>query len=94
LSIISVYFLQQGGITVSVRPILLFILILLVVVFVVQNSSVTEIKFLFWNGQLSKAIIIFISLFVGFVIGFWPRWRKVRPLKRTEAVVEEKGEEK
>lgn len=81
----------------SVKPILFFILGLLVVVFVVQNSSATEVKFLFWETEISKAIIIFISLFVGFVAGFWPHWRKARLQKKTEiteVVVKEKGDEK
>ena len=76
------------------KPIAIFIFVLLVVAFIVQNASVTEVKFLFWQTEISQAIIIFISLFVGFLAGLCPAWQKTRRPKKTEAVVEQKGEEK
>jgi uncharacterized integral membrane protein len=83
---------------VAAKPIALFVLVLLVVAFIVQNASVAEVKFLFWRFEVSKAIIIFISLFVGFLAGLCPALRKTRQPKETEVMVgkkeEEKGEEK
>ena len=44
--------------------------VLLVVIFAVQNYDVVEIKFLFWQFRASRAIIIFLTLMVGFVLGW------------------------
>lgn len=45
-------------------------LLLLVVIFAVQNYDVVEIKFLFWSFRASRAIIIFLTLILGFVLGW------------------------
>lgn len=43
----------------------------LVVLFIVQNVTVVEIKFLFWSIQMSRSLLIFILLAIGFVIGWF-----------------------
>ena len=45
------------------------ILVLLLVIFTAQNYEVVQIKFLLWSFKTSRAIIIFLALFIGFVIG-------------------------
>ena len=45
-------------------------LLLLIVIFAVQNYEVVEIKFLFWSFRASRAIIIFLTLILGFAIGW------------------------
>jgi len=52
------------------KPIVAFILLLLIVVFAVQNYDVVEIKFLLWSFRASRAIIIFLTLMLGFTIGW------------------------
>ena len=45
------------------------ILVLLVVVFTLQNTEVVEINFVFWHFAMSRALLIFIVLGVGILIG-------------------------
>ncbi|MGH7884487.1 MAG: lipopolysaccharide assembly protein LapA domain-containing protein [Thermodesulfobacteriota bacterium] len=46
------------------------VFIFLVVIFAVQNYEVVEVNFLFWSFSMSRAILIFILLAVGFACGF------------------------
>ena len=48
---------------------LVLILLLFLVIFTVQNYEIVQIKFLFWGFQTSRAIIVFITLVIGFVVG-------------------------
>jgi len=45
------------------------ILLLLVVIFTLQNSDMVTIKFLFWSFELSRALMIFLVLTAGILIG-------------------------
>lgn len=47
------------------------VLAILVVLFIIQNVAVVEIEFLFWSVQMSRSLLIFILLAVGFVIGWF-----------------------
>ncbi len=42
----------------------------LLVIFVAQNYEKVEIKFLFWAFTTSRAIILFLTLITGIVIGW------------------------
>ena len=55
------------------NPKLVLILILssLAVVFVAQNTAVVEIAFLFWRISMSSAILIFFTLMLGFLLGWF-----------------------
>lgn len=48
----------------------ILILLLLLVIFTTQNYELVEIKFLFWSFKTSKAIVLFLTLFAGVVIGW------------------------
>jgi len=48
----------------------IFTLIVFVILFIVQNLAVVEIKFLFWSTQMSRSIFIFILLLTGIFIGW------------------------
>lgn len=52
---------------------LLIILFLssLAVLFIAQNSAVVEIGFLFWRASMSSALLIFFTLMIGFVLGWF-----------------------
>jgi uncharacterized integral membrane protein len=45
-------------------------LLLLVVIFIVQNAAVVEIQFLFWKLSMSRSLMIFFVLAIGIVIGW------------------------
>ncbi|MDH5217512.1 MAG: LapA family protein [Gammaproteobacteria bacterium] len=46
------------------------ILLLLVVVFIVQNAISVDIRFLFWTISMSRSIMIFFVLAIGIIIGW------------------------
>ena len=52
------------------KYIVLTIAILCMVVFVVQNMTVVQVRFLFWQLEASR-VVIYISLFLG---GFFVGW--------------------
>lgn len=44
-------------------------LLFLVVVFAAQNAEVVTINFLIWEFSMSRAIMIFLLLLIGFLVG-------------------------
>jgi putative membrane protein len=44
-------------------------LLLLLVIFTVQNASVVSINFFFWELSISRSLMIFFVLAIGFIIG-------------------------
>ena len=54
----------------NLKLILSLTLIGLAVLFVVQNVAVVEIQFLFWSFSLSRAILIFVVLAIGIIVGW------------------------
>lgn len=48
----------------------ILVLIVLVVLFVVQNTDVVEIRFLFWKASMSRALVIIFVLIAGIVSGW------------------------
>jgi len=48
-----------------------------VVVFAIQNAQIIEIKLLVWQLEFSRALLIFLMLTIGIVIGWCLRtlWR-------------------
>jgi lipopolysaccharide assembly protein A len=49
---------------------LVIILACLALIFVVQNTDVVTVSFLFWEISMSRAVLIFFSLLIGFVMGW------------------------
>jgi len=49
-------------------------LLLVVVTFTAQNAEVTEIRFLGWSFVLSRAVVIFLALVIGILIGWLTPW--------------------
>ena len=49
---------------------LVAILVLCALIFVVQNIDVVTMKFLFWEMSMSRAVLLFFSLLIGFIIGW------------------------
>jgi len=46
------------------------ILIGVVVIFVIQNVTVVEIKFLLWSFEMSRSLLYFILITIGIVSGW------------------------
>ena len=45
-------------------------LLLLVVLFTIQNVAVVEIQFLLWGFAISRSLLIFVVLSIGILIGW------------------------
>jgi uncharacterized integral membrane protein len=50
---------------------LILILSSMAVLFIIQNSAVVEIGFLFWRASMSSALLIFFTLMAGFLLGWF-----------------------
>ena len=55
------------------KMIVTILMIILVVVFTVQNAAVVTVTFLVWNIEISRALLIFLVLFIGIIIGWLSR---------------------
>ena len=55
-------------------------LILLVMIFAIQNAATVEIKLLFWDVALPRSLLIFMMLLIGVIIGWFLRsvFRKLK----------------
>ena len=45
-------------------------LLLLTVIFIMQNATVVEIQLLFWQISMSRSLMIFFVLAIGIIIGW------------------------
>ena len=54
----------------SARKIILLVLLAVIAVFILQNTEMIQIRFLFWKATLSEAIVLLASLGVGFLSGW------------------------
>jgi uncharacterized integral membrane protein len=55
----------------NLKLILILILSSLAVVVIAQNVAVVEIGFLFWRASMSSALLIFFTLVMGFLLGWF-----------------------
>ncbi|PIP73123.1 MAG: hypothetical protein COW89_03290 [Nitrospinae bacterium CG22_combo_CG10-13_8_21_14_all_47_10] len=46
-------------------------LLILVVIFTIQNSEIVQINFLIWNISISRALMIFLVLSIGILVGWF-----------------------
>lgn len=53
------------------RLFLVLFLVGLVVLFILQNAVVVEIRFLVWSLAMSRSLLIFLLLAVGVIIGWF-----------------------
>jgi putative membrane protein len=49
----------------------ILILASLAVLFITQNVAVVEVSFLFWSISMSRALLIFFLLVIGFILGWF-----------------------
>ena len=55
------------------------VLVALVIVFVLQNTDVVEVRFLVWTKSMSRALILLLTFLIGLVAGWLgTRFRKKR----------------
>ena len=63
-----------------IRNIIFICLIAFVLIFVVQNTQVVEFRFLIWTISLSRALMLFGTLAIGFIAG----WLFTMPRRKKE----------
>ena len=61
---------QESRIKMSGKGIVILILSLLLVLFILQNTGMVSIKFLFWSLLMSRSILVFWFFFMGFILGY------------------------
>ena len=54
----------------NIRAYIGLALLLLVVIFIVQNATVVDIQFLFWKVSMSRSLMIFFVLAISIVTGW------------------------
>ena len=54
----------------NIKMYVTLILLLLIVIFTVQNAAVVTVNFLFWKLDISRALLIFFVLAIGVIIGW------------------------
>ena len=50
---------------------LVAVFVLVALIFLAQNYDVVIVKFLFWELSMSRAVLLFFSLLIGFTIGWF-----------------------
>ena len=70
-----------------IRNVIFICLIALVLIFVVQNTQVVEFRFLAWTISMSRALMLFGTLAIGFIAG----WLLTLPKRKKEQQTERKG---
>jgi uncharacterized integral membrane protein len=48
----------------------LMVVIILIIIYVVGNIQPVEVRFLFWQTQVSKAVLTLVPLMAGIILGF------------------------
>jgi len=60
------------------KAIFIFILAVILLIILLQNTQVVSVQFLFWKISMSRIILLPIVMTIGFIIGFFlGRKRKV-----------------
>ena len=46
------------------------VLILLAVIFIVQNAAIVNVQLIFWTISISRIVLMLIILIIGIIVGF------------------------
>ena len=55
------------------KTIVTVVLIILVMIFAIQNAAIVEIRLLFWEVAFPRSLLLFMMLLIGIVIGWFTR---------------------
>jgi putative membrane protein len=69
----------------NIKRVATVVLGLLYAVFVIQNTQVLEVRFLFWSTQVSRALILAGTFMLGFISGRMWSWIRRKQEEATEA---------
>ena len=54
----------------NIKLTVILVLIFMALIFILQNSAIVDVQVLFWTISISRILLMFIILIVGFIIGF------------------------
>jgi uncharacterized integral membrane protein len=60
----------KGGFAMNMKLIINLILAGLALIFIIQNITVVEVRFLFWTLSMSRALLMFFILAIGMIVGW------------------------
>jgi lipopolysaccharide assembly protein A len=69
----------------SIKSIAILCLLFLFAFFVVQNTQVVEVRFLFWKTEASRAIVLLVTFGAGALFGWLSGLRRKKPLNSVGA---------
>ena len=78
----------------NLRSIVFVLLIVLFLILVLQNTEVVRFEFLFFEGEMSRAILLLLFLSVGFLLGYYEGQRHLRNRQRRAEERNKRREEK
>jgi uncharacterized integral membrane protein len=81
IDILVCHFRKCNG-AVEAKTILIIILLSFFTIFILQNTEVVEISFLFWQMSLSRVVLLLGSLFTGILIGLFIGWETATRKKK------------
>ncbi|MGC9975275.1 MAG: LapA family protein [Syntrophales bacterium] len=55
----------------NLKLILILTFVSLFIVFITQNTTVVDVRLLFWNVSMSRALLIFFLLIIGIALGWF-----------------------
>ncbi len=78
------------------NSIISILLLILLLIFAIQNVASTQLKFLFWDFNASLALVIFITLIIGILSGIVLSLSTLRKrkkiIKEKDKIIKEKDE--
>ncbi|PIU85516.1 MAG: DUF1049 domain-containing protein, partial [Deltaproteobacteria bacterium CG06_land_8_20_14_3_00_44_19] len=57
----------------KIKTIIVLVLVALLVIFLLQNTEVIDVKFLFWQISMSRIVLLFSAFIVGLITGWFLR---------------------
>ncbi|MFH2012128.1 MAG: LapA family protein [Pseudomonadota bacterium] len=57
----------------NVKNIIILVVVLLFVIFLLQNTEVVDVQVLFWQISMSRIVLLFSTLIVGLIAGWFLR---------------------
>ena len=54
----------------NAKNIIILVLVIFLLLFILQNTQVVEVKLIFWTVSMSRALMLLGTLFIGFLAGW------------------------
>lgn len=78
----------------NIQMILIILVLLLFIVFLLQNTGEIQVKFLFLDEQIPSAIVILVTTLGGFMGGYFAAFRSQRQRRKRQELKEQVKQDK